>query len=148
MSRSQIRVRTLLIAITVVALVCWVEILRRRSAEFARLSIMYRRLEMDYMHRVEVADVGIGFANKRISKEGELPKWKEQLQWWSEQSEKNKKMLIHYREINRRFQAATRRPWAYPPSQEDVPSPEPDLPPPDLPLIFTADPKTGVISPL
>jgi hypothetical protein len=136
-----------MIVIAVLALACCGEVLRKRSAEFARLSRSCTRLALDCEHRVVIAEAGVSFTDRKIVEEGESPQWKEQLRWWSEQRDKYRARAVRFRELGEQFQAASGRPWGRLPL-EVLDSPDPLLPPPDLPLIFTVDPKTNVPSPL
>jgi hypothetical protein len=134
-------------AIAVLAALCFGAILSRRSTGFRRLSASYARLEKDCWFRAAVADEGVRFSKERIREEEDLPRWKEQLQWWSDQSVREKDLAQQYHDISLKFKDAAAHPWAYVPYRRAAPSPEPLLPPPDLPLRFTVDPKTGKKSP-
>ncbi|APW62536.1 hypothetical protein [Paludisphaera borealis] len=141
--------KTAMIAIAVVAVLCGSEVMRRRSARFKRLAAMYAGLEADHVFRASVADAGEAFAAEKVGQgeSGRSSEWKEQRDWWSMQRKRNRNLAASYRLLKDLCLNATRSPWnLMPPVEPDIPA-ERLLPPPDLPLQFTTDPVTLEMSP-
>jgi hypothetical protein len=128
------RVRTIMIAIAAVSIICAAEALRRRSNHFRNLAQAFEALEMDCLFRVSVAERGVGFSEGKMSDERNPPSWKEQAIWWSEQSEHNGNLALGYRRIKEEYIRAAAQPfWCFPPARS-IPARAMLLPPPDLDL--------------
>jgi hypothetical protein len=136
------RLRICMMAIAVLAVICALEVMRRRSVEFRRLSVLYGQLEEEYQFRSSVATEGVAFSKAKISINPGSSAWNEQFCWWSQQVERNTRLSVHYGRLKKVLQRASKRPWMSSPSEPFTPAREPLLPPPDLPLTFTNDPKT------